>query len=92
MREIKPQARRAAVLGNLGSSIARLELGFAQTFASANDLAITFYDARKVDELKTILTKLSHSEPDILVVLNDPFVFRSAPGAGVIAAVTRSNS
>jgi putative tryptophan/tyrosine transport system substrate-binding protein len=75
MREIKPQARRAAVLGNLGSSIARLELGFAQTFASANDLAITLYDARKVDELKTILTKLSHSDPDILVVLNDPFVF-----------------
>jgi putative ABC transport system substrate-binding protein len=75
MREINPQARRAAVLGNLGSSITRLELEFAQKFASANDLVITPYDVRKVDELKTALSKLLQSHPDILVVLNDPFVF-----------------
>src|SRR5262245_35242964 len=75
MREIKPQARRAAVLGNLTSSITGLELEFAQKFASANDLAITLYDVRKVEELKTSLSKLPQSVPDILVVLNDPFVF-----------------
>ena len=75
MREINPQARRAAVLRNPASTSARLELEFAQKFASANDLVITLYDVRKVDELKTALDKLSQSDPDVLVVLNDPFVF-----------------
>jgi putative ABC transport system substrate-binding protein len=75
MREIKPQARRAAVLANLGSSIARLELGFAKQFAAANNFDITLYDAHEVEQLKNVLTSIPQSNPDILVVLNDPFVF-----------------
>jgi putative ABC transport system substrate-binding protein len=70
MREIRPQAQHAPILGNLGSSIARLELGFAKQFASAND-----YDTHEVQELKTTLTKIPQDNPDVLVVLNDPFVF-----------------
>jgi putative ABC transport system substrate-binding protein len=75
MREIRPQAQHAAILGNLGSSIARLELGFAKQFASANDFATTLYDTHDVQELKTTLTKIPQDNPDVLVVLNDPFVF-----------------
>ena len=75
MREIKPQARRAAVLANFGSSSARLELGFTKQSAAANDFDITLYDAHEVEELKNALTKIPQSSPDILVVLNDPFVF-----------------
>jgi ABC-type uncharacterized transport system substrate-binding protein len=75
MREVKPQARRAAVLGNLGSSIARLELGFAKQFAATNDFDITLYDAHEVEGLKSALTNIPQSNPDILVVLNDPLVF-----------------
>jgi len=75
MREIKPKARRAAVLANLGSSIARLELGFAKQFAAANDFDITLYDAHEVEELKSVLTKIPQSNPEFLVDLNDPFVF-----------------
>jgi putative ABC transport system substrate-binding protein len=75
MREIKPKARRAAVLANLSSSIARLELGFAKQFAAANDFKITLYDAHEVEELKSVLTKIPQSNPEFLVDLNDPFVF-----------------
>ena len=75
MRVIKPQARRAAVLANFGSSSARLELGFAKESAAVNDFVITLYDAREVEKLKSILTEIPQSNPDILVVLNDPFMF-----------------
>jgi putative tryptophan/tyrosine transport system substrate-binding protein len=75
MREIKPQTRRAAVLANLSSSIARLELGFAKPFAASNDFDITLYDAHQIEELKRVLTNIPQSNPDILVDLNDPFVF-----------------
>jgi putative ABC transport system substrate-binding protein len=39
MREIKPQAQRVAVLGNLGSSIARLEIGLRQGICSRKQLS-----------------------------------------------------
>jgi putative ABC transport system substrate-binding protein len=75
MREIKPQARRAAVLANLDGSTTRLELGFARESAAAGDFAITLYDAREVEKLTSVLTQIPQSNPDILVVLNDPFLF-----------------
>src|SRR5262249_39374187 len=75
MREIKPQARHAAVLGNLGSSNAKLELEFAKESAAANDFVVTVHDAREVGDLKSVLSKIPQSESDIFVVLNDPFVF-----------------
>jgi len=75
MRELKSQARRTAVLANLSNSYAKLELGFARQFASANGFDITLHDAHEVDELKRVLTNLPQSNPDVLVVLNDPFVF-----------------
>jgi putative ABC transport system substrate-binding protein len=75
MREIRPQARRAAVLVNLGTSGARLELEFAKKSAAANDFVITLYDAGEIEKLKSILTQISQSNPDVLIVLNDPFVF-----------------
>jgi putative ABC transport system substrate-binding protein len=75
MRDIKPQARRATVLANLSSNNAKLEFGFVKQFASANDFAITPYDAHEVEELKRVLTNIPQSNADVLVVLNDPFVF-----------------
>jgi class 3 adenylate cyclase/ABC-type uncharacterized transport system substrate-binding protein len=76
MREIKPQARRAAVLANLDSTTTpRLELGFAKESAAAGDFAITLYDPRGVEKLTSVLTQIPQSNPDILVVLNDPVLF-----------------
>jgi putative ABC transport system substrate-binding protein len=75
MREIKPQARRAAVLRNPAGSIAKLEWEVAREFAAANDIAVELHDARDIQQLSNALAKIPQSSPDILVVLNDPFMF-----------------
>jgi putative ABC transport system substrate-binding protein len=59
----------------LGGSTPRLELGFAKESAAAGDFAITLYDPRGVEKLTSVLTQIPQSNPDILVVLNDPFLF-----------------
>ena len=61
IREIRPEGRRAAVLWNSASSNAKL--------------AVQLYGARDLDELQKALNKIAQSAPDILLVLNDPFMF-----------------
>ena len=53
IREIRPEARRAAVLWNSASSNAKLEWAVTKEFAAANDIAVELYGARDVDELRT---------------------------------------
>jgi putative ABC transport system substrate-binding protein len=75
IKEIKPEARRAAVLWNSASSNAKLEWNVAKEFAAANDIAVALHDARDVEELRNALASIPQSAPDVLVVLNDPFLF-----------------
>jgi putative ABC transport system substrate-binding protein len=75
MKEIKPRARRAVVLWNPTNSNARLEWETAKEFAAANDIVVTLHDARAVEELKNVLARIPQSDADILIVLNDPFMF-----------------
>jgi putative ABC transport system substrate-binding protein len=75
MREIFPQANRAAVLWNPASSNAKLEWATAKDFGDANDMLIVSHDAQNLEELRNTLATIRQSEPDFLVVLNDPFVF-----------------
>ncbi len=75
MKEIKPQARRTAVLWNPTSSNAKLEWQTAKEFAAENDIVVVLHDGRNVEELKYALARIPQSEPDTLVVLNDPFMF-----------------
>jgi putative ABC transport system substrate-binding protein len=75
IKEIKPEARRAAVLWNSASSNAKLEWNVAKEFAAANDIGVVLYDARDAEELRSALASIPRSVPDILVVLNDPFMF-----------------
>ena len=74
MKEIKPQARRAAVLWN-PSSNAKLEWETAKEFVAANDIAVELYDARDIEQLSNALAKIRQSGFEFIVVLNDPFVF-----------------
>jgi len=74
IREGKPEARRAAVLWNSVSFNARLEWAVAKEFAAANDIAVELYGARDLEELRSALASIGQSLPDILVVLNDPFL------------------
>jgi putative ABC transport system substrate-binding protein len=75
MQEITPQAGRAAILWNPSNSSAKLEWNFAKEFAAANNIAILPHGARDVEELKNALAGVSQSASDVLVVLNDPFMF-----------------
>jgi putative tryptophan/tyrosine transport system substrate-binding protein len=75
MKEIMPQAKRAAVLWNPISSNAKLEWATAKEFAAANHIVVALYDARGIDELRNVLATVPQSDPGFLVVLNDPFMF-----------------
>ena len=75
IREIRPEGGRAAVLWNAASSNAKLEWAVTKEFASANNIAVELYGARDLDELKNALNKIAQSAPNILLILNDPFMF-----------------
>jgi ABC-type uncharacterized transport system substrate-binding protein len=76
MKEIKPQAERVAVLWNAENSAPRLEWNAAKEFVTANKIEVFLYDARNnVEELKKVLAEITQSASDMLVVLNDPFMF-----------------
>jgi putative ABC transport system substrate-binding protein len=75
IKEIIPTAKNAAVLWNPVSSNAQLEWHVAKAFAAANDLVATLYDARDFAELSGALERISEAAPDVLVNLNDPFLF-----------------
>jgi putative tryptophan/tyrosine transport system substrate-binding protein len=75
IKEIRPENRRAAVLWNSTSSNAKLEWAVANEFATGNDIAVELHGARDLDELRSGLASIAQSSPDILIVLNDPFMF-----------------
>ena len=75
IKELMPRAKRAAVLWNSNSSNAQLEWKVAKGFAETNDFIVTLYDARDFAELSTALDQVKQSAPDVLVNLNDPFLF-----------------
>jgi putative tryptophan/tyrosine transport system substrate-binding protein len=75
IKELMPKAKRAAVLWNPASSNAQLEWNAAKGFAEANDLVTPLYDARDFAELGAALDRIKQAAPDVLVNLNDPFLF-----------------
>src|SRR5215831_8251329 len=75
MKELKPQARRAAVLRNPTDISAGLEWRITKEFATSNDIALDVHDAHDIEQLDNTLASVLQSDPDALVVLNDPFMF-----------------
>jgi len=75
IKEIKPDAKRAAVLWNSASSNARLEFDVSKQFAAANDIVVVAHDARDVGELRRSMDSIRQSPSDVLVALGDPFMF-----------------
>ena len=80
MKEIMPQSRRAAVLWNPTSSAAQLEWKAVKQSAAAVELAFTFHEVRTSKELENTLVMIPQLGPDMLVVLNDPFMFTYRKG------------
>jgi putative ABC transport system substrate-binding protein len=75
MREILPKAKRAAVLWNPTSSDTKLELDITKDIAARNDIALGIYGAENIQQLKDELVRFPQFNPDMLVVLTDPFLF-----------------
>ena len=75
IKEIVPQARRVAVLWNPDSSNAELEWNVAKESGAATELAFTLHAARTIKDLESTLAAIFQPGTDILVVLNDPFMF-----------------
>jgi putative ABC transport system substrate-binding protein len=75
VKELRPEAKHAAVLWNPNSSNAQLEWKVAKEFADTNDLTVILHDARDVPELTDTLARIKQSPPDVLLNLNDPFLF-----------------
>jgi putative tryptophan/tyrosine transport system substrate-binding protein len=77
MKELKPKARRAAVLRNPTDPNAKVEWQIAKEFATANDIALDIHEAHDIEQLNNALARVPQFDPDVLVVLNDPFMFTS---------------
>jgi putative ABC transport system substrate-binding protein len=75
MKEIEPQAKRAALLWNPISSDTKLELDITKDLAAVNDIAVEVHGASNIEQLSNALAKIPQSDPDMLIVLTDPFMF-----------------
>lgn len=76
IKQLKPELKRAAVLWNSADKNDQLEWKFTQEFSAANNIEVAIYDAHNnVDGLKAALASISPPITDVLVVLNDPFMF-----------------
>jgi putative tryptophan/tyrosine transport system substrate-binding protein len=75
IKEILPQAKRATVLWNPTASNTHLEMKALKESASALQLALTSFEASTLKDLETALDALRKTEPDIVFVLSDPFMF-----------------
>ena len=87
MSEIAPQAKRAAVLWG-GATNSGLELRVVAQLAGTFSLALQRYEARNVQEFDSALTAIVQSDAQMLVVLNDPFIFTHRKK--IIEAVAKS--
>jgi putative tryptophan/tyrosine transport system substrate-binding protein len=75
MKEIEPQAKRAALLWNPASSDTKLELDITKDLAAVNDIAVEVHGASNIEQLSNALAKIPQFNPDMLIVLSDPFMF-----------------
>jgi ABC-type uncharacterized transport system substrate-binding protein len=70
MKELVMPARRAAILFSQS-----LELETVKGSVSALEVAVRFYETRTVQDLDAALMSIHQDRPDMVVVLNDPFMF-----------------
>jgi putative tryptophan/tyrosine transport system substrate-binding protein len=75
IKEILPQAKRASVLWNPTSPNCKLEMKALMESALALQLALTPYEASTIKDLENALDAIPKTQPDIVLVLNDPFMF-----------------
>jgi putative tryptophan/tyrosine transport system substrate-binding protein len=75
MTEIAPHARRAVALWTKGATNSELELKVVTQLASALGLALERYEAHTLQDLDQVLAAIPQTAAQMLLVLNDPFIF-----------------
>jgi putative ABC transport system substrate-binding protein len=75
IREIVPRVTRAAVLWNPVSLAAQAERKVLIGSMLPAQPDLVFYEAKTLDGLETALRDISTKHPDVVFVLNDPFMF-----------------
>ena len=75
IKEIVPHANRASVLWNPTGSYTQLEMKALKQSALALQLDLTSYEASTLKDLENALDAIRKTQPDIVLVLNDPFMF-----------------
>jgi putative tryptophan/tyrosine transport system substrate-binding protein len=75
MKEIVPQSRRAAVLWNPMSSNAQLEWKAVNDMTLALGITFMLHEARTARDLESTLVEIPKTRPDMIVIINDPFMF-----------------
>jgi putative ABC transport system substrate-binding protein len=73
MKEIEPQAKRAALLWNPTSSDTKLELDITKDLAAVNDIAVEVHSASNIEQLSNALANIPRSDPEMLVVFDRSF-------------------
>jgi putative tryptophan/tyrosine transport system substrate-binding protein len=75
IKEMLPQAKHATVLWNPAASNTHLEMKALQESALTLQFALTSYEASTFKDLENALAAIPKTRPDIVFVLNDPFMF-----------------
>jgi putative tryptophan/tyrosine transport system substrate-binding protein len=75
IKEMFPQAKRAAVLWNPTAPNTQLEMKALKESALALQLALTSYEASTAKDLENALNAIPNTHPHVVFVLNDPFMF-----------------
>jgi putative ABC transport system substrate-binding protein len=73
LREIIPQLRRVAVLGNPEHPGAQLERGFSEATARRLGVEIAYFPTRSPDELSAALAMMAENPPQAISLLADGF-------------------
>jgi putative ABC transport system substrate-binding protein len=89
IRQIIPQAARAAVLWNPDSTAAQAEWKFLRESTFGTQLEVTAQEARALNDLEPAFAGIVAKKPDILYVANDPFMFTYRKVIAAFAARSR---
>jgi putative ABC transport system substrate-binding protein len=89
IRQIIPQAARAAVLWNPDSAAAQAEWKLLRESTFGTQLEVTVREARALNDLEPAFAGIVVKKPDILYVANDPFMFTYRKMIAAFAARSR---
>jgi putative ABC transport system substrate-binding protein len=86
IRQVMPQAARAAVLWNPDSANAQVELKMLRESTFVTQLEVTVHEARTLADLDVAFAGILQKRPDILFVANDPLMFTYRRAVTMFAA------